>query len=195
MTQSFEHERCWQAFAAALRDRDHPFRTPVVLSVDEEGYPCGRVLTLRAIDAERQFLRFHVDNRSPKFRHWQQHPVVSAVFYDKFAKWQIRVRGVAQLHAGDDVAREAWEASHPMCQRTYLSEYAPGEPIEWDEASTYPPHLLRQRPSRAESEIAFTRFAVLYCRVADMDSLHLEGTGHQRYYIESPSLATVRLAP
>jgi hypothetical protein len=165
------------------------------MSIDDEGYPSGRVLTLRAIDAERHWLRFHIDNRSPKFRHWRRNPIVSAVFYDKFAKWQIRVRGVAQLHSGDETARQAWEASHPMCKRTYLSEYAPGSPLDWDDESTFPAHLLRQRPTPQESERGFERFAILYCRVADIDSLHLAGTGHQRFLIEAPSLETVRLAP
>jgi pyridoxamine 5'-phosphate oxidase len=190
-----EHELCWAAFAAALRDRDHPFRTPVVLSIDEQGYPSGRVLTLRAIDPDSHWLRFHIDQRSPKFQHWQARPIVSAVFYDKAAKWQIRVRGVAQLHANDAIARDAWERSHPMCQRTYLSDAAPGTPLDWDDNSTFADHLMRQRPTPQEAELGFSRFAVLLCRIADMDSLHLAGTGHQRFHIDAPSAEIHRLAP
>lgn len=193
--ETAEHVRCWEALALATRQRDHAFRTPVLLSVDEEGYPNGRVMTLREADIERQILRFHLDRRSPKFHHWQNLPVIGAVFYDRQAKWQIRVRGVAQLHYEDDVARMAWNNSHPMCHRTYLTEAAPGEELDWDVESTYPAHLLRQRPSAEELETAYARFAVLLVRVADMDSLHLAGTGHQRFRIESPSFDTVRLAP
>lgn len=190
-----EFESCWAAFAAALRDRNHPFRTPVVMSVDSEGYPSGRVLTLRAIDPEAQWLRFHIDRRSPKYAHWTERPIVSAVFYDKAAKWQIRVRGVAQLHTDDSIAREAWDQSHPMCKRTYLTDAAPGSVLDWDDHSTFADHLLRQRPTPEESELGFSRFAVLLCRIADIDSLHLAGTGHQRFLLEAHTDQAIRLAP
>jgi 3-hydroxyisobutyrate dehydrogenase len=190
-----EHTRCWDALEAAAKNRNHAFRTPVLLSVDEDGYPSGRVMTLREANRELQYLRFHMDRRSPKYRHWQNNPVISAVFYDRSAKWQIRIRGVAQIHEDDSFSRLAWENSNPMCQRTYLSTAAPGQELDWDLESTYPPHLLAQRPSSEESELGYARFAVLLLRVADIDSLHLEGTGHQRFRIEAPSLETVRLAP
>jgi hypothetical protein len=190
-----EHELCWAALEKALRERDHAFRTPVVLSIDDEGYPSGRVLTLRAVDRGSQWLRFHIDKRSPKYRHWQERPIVSVIFYDKAAKWQMRARGVAQLHSGNEIAREAWEASHPMCKRTYMTDAAPGQMLDWEDRTTYPEHLLRQRPTAAEAELGYSRFAVLLCRVADLDSLHLEGTGHQRFRIESPTFETYRIAP
>lgn len=190
-----EHESYWAAFAAALRDRNHPFRTPVVLSIDEQGFPSGRVLTLRAIDPEAQWLRFHIDRRSPKFAHWSARPIVSAVFYDKAAKWQIRLRGVAQLHCDDHIARAAWDQSHPMAKRTYLTDTAPGAALDWDDSSTYADHLHRQRPTLEESELGYSRFAVLLCRVADLDSLRLSGTGHQRFLIDAHSAQTMRLAP
>lgn len=167
----------------------------MVLSIDAEGFPSGRVLTLRAIDPRSQTLRFHIDRRSPKFADWSTRPLVSVVFYDKNAKWQIRVRGTAELHSQDPLARAAWDSSHPMCKRTYLSEFGPGSPLDWDETSTYPEHLLRQRPTDAESELGYTRFAVLLCHVADIDSLHLAGTGHQRFRINAPTAETSRLAP
>ncbi len=195
MLDRSEHDSCWAAFEATLRDRNHPFRTPVLLSVDEEGYPSGRVLTLRAIDRDSQWLRFHIDRRSPKFAHWSARPVVSAVFYDKAAKWQIRVRGIAQLHFDDDIARAAWDKSHPMCKRTYLTDAAPGTTLDWEDTSTFADHLLRQRPTPEESELGFSRFAVLICRVADIDSLRLSGTGHQRFLIDAHSAQTIRLAP
>ncbi len=190
-----ERDRCWNAFAAALLDREHAFRTPTVLSVDENACPCGRVLTLRAIDPARHWLRFHLDRRSPKFQHWQDRPVISAVFYDKAARWQVRVRGIAQLHFEDAIAREAWELSHPMSRRTYLSHYAPGAELAEEVASTLPVDLLRRRPSPEESELGYRNFALVYCLISDLDSLHLEGTGHQRFRIDEPALAVSRIAP
>jgi hypothetical protein len=193
--QAKEVELCWSAFGAALRDRNHPFRTPVLLSVDAEGYPSGRVMTMRAIDRKEGWMRFHLDRRSPKFADWSRNSAISGVFYDKPGKWQIRVRGKAKLHFDDELAREAWESSHPMCQRTYLTEVGPGQMLDWEDYSTFPAQFEKRRPTAEESELGFSRFAVLYLAVRDIDSLHLEGTGHQRFRIETSPVAVQRLAP
>ena len=43
------------------------------------------------------------------------------------------MKGLADLHFDDDVAKGAWEATHPMGKRTYLTTEAPGvEVIELD---------------------------------------------------------------
>jgi 3-hydroxyisobutyrate dehydrogenase len=165
------------------------------MSVDEEGYPSGRVLTLREADAAGGRLRFHVDRRSPKFADWTRQPVVAAVFYDAAARWQVRAKGLAELHMGDVVARAAWEASHPMSKRTYLTELAPGAEMEWDDESTYPEELTVRRPTEEESEPGFANFAVMWFRVLDLDSLRLKRTGHQRVRIAETTGRAWRVAP
>jgi 3-hydroxyisobutyrate dehydrogenase len=120
---------------------------------------------------------------------------MSIVFYDAAAKWQIRARGHADLHFENDLARQAWQASHPMCQRTYLSRLAPGVEIEEDLASTYPPGLEKRRPTPEESEAGYRNFAVLLCQVVELDSLHLQGTGHNRYLIQELEEQILRVAP
>lgn len=190
-----ERERCWDALELGVRDRRHPFRNPVVLSVDEEGYPAGRVLTLREANREQHFLRFHVDRRSPKFRQWSEQPAMSVVFYHAPGMWQVRIKGLADLRMEDRVAREAWESCHPMGQRTYLSKYAPSAQLDDDEEGMFPEELERRRPTPEESEAGYKNFAVLLCRVVEMDSLHLYGTGHQRYRIQEMERAIARLAP
>jgi pyridoxamine 5'-phosphate oxidase len=189
-----ERSLVWAELERATRDRDHPFRQPVVLSVDEAGYPCGRVLTLRAAEPASRSLRFHIDTRSPKFSHWSRQPLVSAVFYDQQARWQLRVRGAAILHHQDDIARAAWLASHPMCQRTYLAQSPPGLEIDWD-SPVFPPGLERRRPTQEEAEAGYPNFAVLLITVAELDSLHLSGDGHRRFRIEEADHSIRRLAP
>lgn len=195
MIDMSERERCWEALELGVRDRRHPFRNPVVLSVDEEGYPAGRVLTLREANRKEHFLRFHVDRRSPKFRQWTEQPAMSVVFYHAPGMWQVRVKGLAEMHLENDLARAAWDSCHPMGQRTYLSRYAPSVEVEEDVESTYPPELERRRPTAEESEAGYKNFAVLLCQVLEIDSLHLYGTGHQRYRIQELESAIFRLAP
>jgi pyridoxamine 5'-phosphate oxidase len=190
-----ERELCWAAFACGAGNRRHAFRTPVVMSMDEEGYPNGRVLTLREANAEGSYLRFHLDRRSPKFAHWTRQPVAAAVFYDAAARWQIRVKALAELHSHDEVAREAWNAGHPMSKRTYLTDVPPGGEVDWDDESTYPEGLELRRPTEEESEAGYQNFAVLLCRVLDLDSLRLRKQGHQRIHIVESSREARRVAP
>ncbi len=189
-----ERAKCWTEFKLATQDRRHPFRQPIVMSIDEEGYPSGRVLTLRHADPHLHTLRFHVDRRSPKFAQWERQPVAAAVFYDPAARWQLRVKGVTDLHYENEIAREAWENSHPMCWRTYLAKYAPGAEIS-DAESIFPEGLERRRPTLSESEPGYRNFAVLLVEVVEMDSLHLAGTGHSRYRINEEEFRVQRLAP
>lgn len=189
-----ERAQIWAEFKLASRDRRHAFRQPVVMSVDQEGYPSGRVLTLRHADPHLRTLRFHVDRRSPKFAHWMRQPVVAAVFYDAPEKWQVRIKGVADLHVDNPIAREAWEANSPMSRRTYLTKFAPGAEIGEDDA-VFPPGLEKRRPTFEESEAGYENFAVLLVDVVELDSLHLAKDGHVRYRIEEEQLSVRRLAP
>ncbi len=190
-----ERELCWGEFERATRERAHAFRQPVVMSVDEEGYPSGRVLTLRAVDRARSKLRFHVDRRSPKFAQWIRQSFASAVFYDGPAKWQVRVKGLADLHFDDDVAKAAWVATHPMGKRTYLTTEAPGVEVDWDSGSAFPPGLELRRPTSEESEAGYANFAVVLVQVIELDSLHLTKDGHKRFQIIEEVHSVRRLAP
>ncbi len=190
-----ERELCWAEFERATRERTHAFRQPVVMSVDKEGYPSGRVLTLRAVDRQNVRLRFHVDRRSPKFEHWMRQPVIAAVFYDGPAKWQVRVKGLAELHFDDDVARAAWDQTSPMGKRTYLTTAAPGLELDWDSGSSYPPGLELRRPTPEESEAGYGNFAVVLVEVLELDSLHLAKDGHKRFQIIEEVHSVRRLAP
>jgi pyridoxamine 5'-phosphate oxidase len=186
---------CWTELERATQVRSHAFRQPVVMSVDAEGYPTGRVLTLREADEARHMLRFHVDRRSPKFKQWATQPVVGVVFYDGPRKWQIRVKGAVELHFDDIVAREAWDACHPMAKRTYLACLPPGEELDGDESTIFPPGLERRRPTDIESEAGYANFAVVLVKVTEIDSLHLAGAGHRRFQILDGSHKVRRLAP
>lgn len=189
-----ERALVWAELQSATRQRDHSFRQPIVLSVDEEGYPAGRVLTLREANPDTRRLRFHIDIRSPKYTHWARQPVASAVFYNQAERWQVRTRGIAELHHQNDIARAAWLASHPMCKRTYLSQAPPGLEIDWD-APVFPPGLERRRPTDQEAEAGYSNFVVLLVEVYELDSLHLSGQGHRRFRIEEEHHSVRRLAP
>jgi hypothetical protein len=88
-------------------------------------------------------------------------PVIAAVFYDGPAKWQVRVKGLAELHFDDDVARAAWDQTSPMGKRTYLTTAAPGLELDWDSGSSYPPGLELRRPTPEESEAGWLKSSSL----------------------------------
>jgi hypothetical protein len=122
-------------------------------------------------------------------------PVIAAVFYDGPAKWQVRVKGIAELHFDDDVARAAWDQTSPMGKRTYLTTAAPGLELDWDSGSSYPPGLELRRPTPEESEAGYANFAVVLVEVLELDSLHLAKDGHKRFQIIEEVHSVRRLAP
>lgn len=190
-----ERAKVWEALRDGARKRQHAFHHAAVLSVDELGFPSGRMMTLREADEAGRGLRFHLDRRSAKFREWQERPAMAVLFYDVAGMWQVRARGLAELHWENDVAAAAWEATHPMGKRTYLTEVNPGEELDWGRESTYPEGLEAKRPTPEQSALGYQRFAVLWCRVEEWDSLHLRGTGHERVQVDELAGAVRRLAP
>jgi pyridoxamine 5'-phosphate oxidase len=190
-----ERDKVWDALREGAQKRQHPFHHAAVLSIDDLGFPSGRMMTLREADEPALGLRFHLDRRSAKFREWLDRPQLAVLFYDIAGMWQIRARGRAELHWDNNIAAAAWAATHPMAQRTYLTEVSPGEELDWERESTYPQGLEAKRPTPEQSALGYTRFGVLWCRVEEWDSLHLRGTGHERLHLDELVGSISRLAP
>ena len=176
MFESLEDIRqdCVQRLIRAARDRKSPMHTPVIVTADVD----ARVMVLRAFDLATWTLRLHTDTRAPKAAAIAADPRVAVVLYDKGAKIQIRLRGMARIEATGPTADAAWAASTNFARRCYLGE-GPGaaSPVA---TSGLPPEFEGVEPDDAELLPARENFAVLLIAIEAIDWLYLAHTGHVR---------------
>ena len=165
---------CANRLVRAARDRKSPMHTPVIVSADVD----ARVMVLRAFDPARWTLRLHTDTRAPKAAAIAADPRVAAVFYDKGAKIQIRLRGTARIESQGPIADAAWAASTNFARRCYLGE-GPGA-VSQAATSGLPAEFEGVEPDDAQLVPARANFAVLLISIAELDWLYLAHTGHIR---------------
>lgn len=170
----------WQLLCAAVSQADDPLRTPVLGTVNLSGAepaPALRTVVLRAADSATGHLSFHTDARSAKAAELAHNPQAALLFYSPTLKLQIRVEGVASLHAGDAIARQQFDQlaqSAPHTLLPYLGA-APGTPLDG-----LPPVLSRRRWQAAELEPAWPCFAWGVLVPRRIETLLLDLRGHRR---------------
>ncbi len=160
--------------AMAARDRRSAMHVPVVVTSDVD----ARVMVLRAFDVDEWSVRFHTDIRAPKVAAIESDPRMAALFYDKPAKIQIRVRGIGEVLGDDPLTDTAWENSANFSRRCYLGE-GPGT-VSDGPSSGLPPEFEGVEPTADEVVPGRPNFAVLRIRLTELDWFYLAHTGHVR---------------
>jgi pyridoxamine 5'-phosphate oxidase len=168
----------WALLSAAVRDRRSPLHCPALATTDPDGAPSARIVTLRGADAQRRLLWCHADLRSPKAAEAADR-TAAWLFYDKARGLQVRARGPTAVHAGDDRARAAWEASRRLARRCYLAEPGPGGALDAPGCGLSA-DVLAEVPDAAALEAGWPRFCVVETTVAEIDRVDLSIGGHRR---------------
>lgn len=169
-------EDAWSRLEAAVRDREHAFRTGVLASAGDDGVD-ARSVVLRGADRAAGTLRFHTDRRSAKLAQLLQDRRVALVFYGDGV--QLRVRGLASvLTEGEDVDA-AWAATATISRRCYLTTDPPGTPSALPTAGL-PPDLSLLRPPIERTAPGRAAFTVVRVHAQSLDWLHLAAHGQRR---------------
>lgn len=166
----------WSRLEAAVRDREHAFRTGVVASAGDDGVD-ARTVVLRGADRAAGSLRFHTDRRSAKLAQLQQDHRVALVFHGDGV--QVRVRGLASVLADGDLVEAAWAATASISRRCYLTTAAPGTPSA-EPTAGLPPDLTMLRPPLERTAPGRAAFAVVLVHAQSLDWLHLAAHGQRR---------------
>lgn len=177
---------CWTRLGRAVRDRRHPWRLPVLATIDAAGAPTARTVVLREAGREDAVLACHTDRRSPKVAEIAADPRVAWTFYDPGSKLQVRASGLATVHLAaedDPIALERWQATSLPSRRCYLAPRTPGAVCDVPSANL-PDGLDARNPDLDESEAGRANFAVLRTRIARFDVLTLHASGHERASFE-----------
>ena len=186
----------WKLLGRGAVDRRHGFHHPTLATIGADGSPEARTVILRAVDTVRRTIIFHTDARSKKVAEIAANPLVALHFYDSGQKIQLRVKGEAVLHAGDEVARRRWSASQPMSRLCYSIAPGPGDPIEAPND-----YAMQDRDTLAAEGFdgtAFRHFVAVEITVQSIEWLYLALEGHRRAsfrWLDDGTLAKSWLTP
>jgi pyridoxamine 5'-phosphate oxidase len=157
----------WRQLGAAVSDNAHPWRTPVLATINGH-LADARTVVLREVDAQHQRFMIYTDERASKVSQLLSHPVGTLVMWSQPLGWQLRCRVHLAIEASGLAASSRWARIRlsPAAQ-DYLSPLPPGTVLE-DPAA----------PTRAA--VARDYFSIITAQLLSMDWLELHEVGHRR---------------
>lgn len=170
-------QMAWHELHFANQNRNHPFRTAVVSTSNQNGFPNARTVVMREAKQADSSLLLYTDSRSQKVTDWQSNQQLHWLFWHTQLQLQIGGRGlVKRLDRSEEVAifnelpkysRKSYATlSAPAQQQT---NYTDGLPNNWSSLQL------------EETNYAVNNFAVFKTTLVEVDILLLNrDSGHQR---------------
>lgn len=167
----------WHRMINGTIVKNHPFRSPSIATVEND-CPIIRTVVLRKALATENTLIFHTDYRSPKLNQIIKNDKISWLFYDQKAKIQLRIKTNAVVHYNDEITLKQWSAARSESKKTYLVQPAPSviSDVPTDGLSEFKETELLDKLL----DTAYQNFAVIECKVIELDWLYLNKDGHRR---------------
>ena len=157
-------DEVWRRLERGVADRKAAARHPVLATQGLGGFAEARTVVLRAADRGAARLTLHTDAASGKMAEIRAQPGATLLVWEEKARLQIRLRVTVSI-APEAEAEAAWARVPDPSRRVYRSLPPPGEPIPDPEGA-------------AEGEES--RFTLLHCRIAEIETLHLGEARHRR---------------
>lgn len=189
-------KKIWKHLDLGVIDRDHPFHQGVFATVSDHKPAVRTVILRRFWRKNLRRLAFHAHLGSPKIAEIEANPKISWLFYHPEKRFQVRIEGVAIIHATDELADEQWQSTELFSRRCYIGE-APSQP-SGKPTSGLPENLIDRKPTPAESEAGRKNFVVISSTIDSIDCMELEVKGHRRslfVWNEKGELETKWLTP
>lgn len=167
----------WHRMINGTIVKNHPFRCPSIATVENE-FPMIRTVVLRKALVTENTLIFHTDYRSPKLNQIIKNDKISWLFYDQKAKIQLRIKTNAVVHYNDEITLKHWSAARSESKKTYLVQPAPSviSNVPTDGLSEFKETELLDNLL----DTGYQNFAVIECKVKELDWLYLNKDGHRR---------------
>jgi pyridoxine/pyridoxamine 5'-phosphate oxidase len=173
-------DEAWQHLARGVADSKSPARYPTFATVSADGIPQARTVALRGASQSEESLEVHTDISTAKVADLKHAPIAAFHIWLPRADLQIRLTTSVEILTGPDVTSQ-WEKIPAASRVSYGTQPVPGVPI----ADVY----AYEKPAER------SRFAVLKCKVTDIDLVHL-GARHRRAgYRAATNWAGTWLAP
>jgi hypothetical protein len=173
-------KKIWKHLELGVADRNHPFHTPVVGTVAEDGTASLRVVVLRRFWRKNPYrgLIFHTHIGAPKVYEIRKNPNICWLFYHPQERFQLRIKGKASIHTDDSLAEEQWRSTKLLSRRCYLGE--PPSKLSEKPTPGFPEDFIDREPTIEESEMGRENFAVIFSTIDSIDCLELHINGHRR---------------
>ncbi|MDW7695204.1 pyridoxamine 5'-phosphate oxidase family protein [Flammeovirgaceae bacterium SG7u.111] len=163
----------WTELTQSCTTKNHPYRTPVVGTINGQ-YSCElRTVVLREVNRLAHTLTFFTDLRSGKVKDMSLNPTLSWLFYDPTTQVQIRASGDSLLIKDSKILQNYWDRLPENNRKEYASSQAPGSSIE----NNFTSNLLSNKES-------FKNFGVVVSEINKVDWLKLNPFQHQRALFE-----------
>lgn len=170
-------KRIWKNLDLGTLQRRHPFHLPVFGSIcDQE--PSLRIVVLRRFWRRPPMLAFHAHIGSPKIEQLKSNPNVYWLFFHPEDRFQVRIKGKAELHTDDELADEQWLTTELFSRRCYVGT-APTQESK-KPTSGLPDDLIDREPTHEESEEGRANFVVVTSTIEEIDCLEMNVKGHRR---------------
>ena len=167
----------WKNINLGIKKEKHDYHSFVFSTVSKNS-PDLRTVILRDFDEHKPAIWFHSDRRSKKILHLEENENVSALFYDKSRKVQLRINGIADIEEDIEHNKKIWDSMKPESKLCYMGPYAPSQKI-----SQFEPNTLEKSAHDLDKEdehLGLSRFCRIRITIKRLDWLKLDYKGHQR---------------
>ena len=167
----------WKNINLGIQKAKHDYHS-FVFSTVLKNSPDSRTVILRDFDENKPAIWFHSDRRSKKILHLEENENVSALFYDKSRKVQLRINGIADIEEDIEHNKKIWDSMKPESKLCYMGPYAPSQKI-----SQFEPNTLEKSAHDLDKEdehLGLSRFCRIRITIKKLDWLKLDYKGHQR---------------
>ena len=167
----------WKNINLGIQKAKHDYHSFVFSTVSKNS-PDSRTVILRDFDEHKPAIWFHSDRRSKKILHLEENENVSALFYDKSRKVQLRIDGIADIEEDIEHNKKIWDSMKPESKLCYMGPYAPSQKI-----SQFEPNTLEKSAHDLDKEdehLGLSRFCRIRITMKKLDWLKLDYKGHQR---------------
>ena len=171
----------WKNINLGIQKAKHDYHSFVLSTISSNG-PDSRTVILRAFDEDKPTICFHSDRRSKKILHLKKNEKVSALFYDKSRKIQLRMNGLAHIVEDIKNNKKIWKSMKPESKICYMGPYAPSQRI-----NQFKPNTLEKSAHNLNEEdenLGLSRFCRIEIKIKKIDWLKLDYRGHQRLEFE-----------
>jgi pyridoxamine 5'-phosphate oxidase len=170
----------WRHLTRGVADSRSPARYPTLATVAPDGTPEARTVALRGASRAQSVLEVHTDIATSKVVALQHNPKAAFHIWLPRTDLQIRITTFVDVLTGPDIDPQ-WDRVPEGSRVSYGTRPTPGTPIS--DVYAY------EKPSNRD------RFAVLKCRVLEIDLVHLGARHRRAAFVETDDWAGTWLAP
>jgi len=167
----------WKNINLGIQKAKHDYHSFVFSTVSKNS-PDSKTVILRDFDEDKPAIWFHSDKRSKKILHLEDNKKVSALFYDKSRKVQLRINGIADIEEDIEHNKKIWDSMRPESKLCYMGPYAPSQKINQFEPNTL--NKSAHDLDKEDEHLGLSRFCRIRITIKKLDWLKLDYKGHQR---------------